>query len=110
VTTLLVVFEFWLLSASLGLDVQFSEWALLVSIISVITFLPVGIGAIGSQDAALALLAPYFGQSVESFVAISVLMHVIRVVGTLPGLLFLGEGIGVIRKIRIETKQGVRIS
>ena len=108
VTTLVVIFEFWILSNSLGLDVRFSEWALLVSIISVVTFLPVGIGAIGSQDAALALLAPFFGQSVESFIAISVLMHVIRMLGTLPGLLFLGEGIGVMRKIRIELGPGVR--
>jgi hypothetical protein len=103
-TFLIVISEFWAISNSLGLGVSFIEWALLVSVVSIATFLPVGIGAFGSQDAVLALLAPYFGQSIESFVALSVLIHVVRILGTLPGTFFLGEGLGAISALRLRSQ------
>lgn len=99
-TTLIVIAEFWILSRALGLGVSFSEWALIVSVVSVVTFLPIGIGAIGSQDAALAMMASLFGQSLESFIAVSLLMHIVRIIGTLPGAVFVGEGFDAFRVLR----------
>lgn len=90
-TNLFVVAEFWLLSHAVGLQVTFELWCFIVPFVAVFTFLPMGLGAVGTQEVALIGAAKVIGLPMEPVVAVSIAMHMIRYLGPLPGLLYLNE-------------------
>lgn len=102
-TNFLSVAEMWLPASSLGVGLDFAGWALLVPLITLATFLPMGFGAIGPQDTAVALGAHLFHLPMEPFLATSIIIHGVRFVATLPGLLYLSDlGPNKIREIAVK--------
>ncbi len=91
VTTLLAVALFWLLGHAVGLELGPARWMLCVTMAGFSSFLPIGFGAIGPQDAGMALFAKLSGAPIESLLAVSLAIHVSRIAGTLPGLFYLHD-------------------
>ena len=99
-STLLAVFQTWILSESLNLNIPFSEWVLYTTFIFTLTFLPVSFGSFGTQDAGFFILAGYLGLRNEPFIAISITLHFFRIASALPSLLWIGEVNSVFLKIK----------
>lgn len=91
ITCFLAAIQIWLCGVAVGIDLQFEVWVFIMTLTSVAVFLPFGLGAIGTQDLSLVMLAKVFGQSPEAFLAVSLLIHLTRVIGSLPGLIFIGD-------------------
>jgi uncharacterized membrane protein YbhN (UPF0104 family) len=90
-TNLVVVCEFWLMGLATGLHMGLPMWIIIVSVSAFAGFLPVGFGSVGSQDASMALIGRIIGRPIEPFLAVSLAMHVVRIAGTLPGLLYMND-------------------
>jgi hypothetical protein len=90
-TNLLVFLEFWLIGRSLNIDFGFSMWAFIVPLIAIASFLPIGFGPIGPQDASLVGIAKLFGKPPEVFLALSLCIHAIRIIGMTPGAFYLDD-------------------
>lgn len=90
-TSLIAITQWWLVSRGLHLDIQFFQWVLFTPFVAIFTFLPIGIGAFGSQDLALYLVARVLKQSPEQFVALSLTLHSARLLGSLPGGLLIAQ-------------------
>ena len=90
-TNLLVFLEFWLIGRSLNIDFGFSMWAFIVPLIAIASFLPIGFGPIGPQDASLVGVAKLFGKPPEVFLALSLCIHAIRIIGMAPGEFYLDD-------------------
>lgn len=90
-TNLLVFLEFWLIGRSLNIDFGFSMWAFIVPLIALASFLPIGFGPIGPQDASLVAVAKLFGKPPEVFLALSLCIHAIRIIGMAPGAFYLDD-------------------
>jgi len=88
VTTFIAIAEFNWFGQVFASGVSFAQWMWLVPLSAVATFLPVGVGAVGTQDAALLIAAKTLAIPVEGVIATSVSMHVLRILGTMPGALF----------------------
>ena len=99
-TNLLVVTEFWILSTAAGLNISFAEWCLFVPFIAVATVLPLGLGAIGTQEAALLAVSRLAGIQFEPLLLVSVAMHVVRLGCSLPGFAFYGDLVKTIQHLR----------
>lgn len=89
VTCLLVALQLWLCGDAVGVAVSFSTWIFIVTVMSLAIFLPIGVGAFGTQDLSLVMLGKFLGKPPEVFLAISALLHVARIFGSLPGAIFL---------------------
>jgi uncharacterized membrane protein YbhN (UPF0104 family) len=90
-TNLLVFLEFWLIGRSLNVEFGYSMWAFIVPLIAVASFLPIGFGPIGPQDASLVGIAKLFGKPPEVFLALSLCIHAIRILGMAPGMFYLDD-------------------
>ena len=99
-TNLLVVCQFWILGRAAGAGVSFGEWCLFVPFIAFATMLPLGIGAIGTQEAALLAAARLSGIRFEPLLLVSFAMHLVRIGGTLPGLAFFGDAVQTVQQLR----------
>jgi hypothetical protein len=102
ITNLLVVTEFWIVSTAAGLTISFAEWCLFVPFIAVATVLPLGIGAVGTQEAALLAVSRLAGIPFEPLLLVSAAMHVVRIGGTLPGFAFYGDLVQTIHHLRAQ--------
>ena len=87
----LVVLQFWIVGGSVGAGLTLTEWAICVPLSAIASFLPIGFGSIGPQDATFVIVGRLTGHSIERLLAVSVLMHVVQVAATLPGFLFLSD-------------------
>ncbi len=99
-TNFIVIFEFWLIGNAVGSGIDFPTWCFIVPFIAVATFLPLGIGAVGTQDAALIAAASLLKVPVEPILAVSVAMHLLRYLGPLPGVFFVGDIVLLFRQFR----------
>jgi len=90
-TNLLVFLEFWVIGRSLDIDFGFSMWAFIVPLIAIASFLPIGFGPIGPQDASLVGVAKLFGKPPEVFLALSLCIHAIRILGMAAGTFYLDD-------------------
>ncbi len=88
ITTFIAIGEFYWFGKALGAEVSFNQWMWLVPLSAVATFLPLGVGAVGTQDAALLIAAKALSIPVEGVIATSVSIHVLRILGTIPGAVF----------------------
>lgn len=104
VTNLLVVGQFHTLGRAAGTGLSFAQWCLFVPFIAVATLLPLGLGAVGTQEAALYAVAKLWGIAYEPLLIVSVAMHVVRIGGSLPGLLFFGDLAETVRHLRIQRR------
>jgi hypothetical protein len=99
-TNLLVVCQFWILSRALAAGVSFGGWCLIVPFVALATMLPLGIGAVGTQEAALFAASRLAGARFEPLLLVSFAMHIVRIGGSLPGLAFFGDLALTIRQLR----------
>jgi hypothetical protein len=99
-TNVLVVCEFWIVSRAVGAGVSFAEWCLFVPMVALATMLPLGIGAIGTQEAALLAASRLSGVRFEPLLLVSFAMHLVRIGGTLPGLAFFSDAIHTVQELR----------
>ena len=83
--------QMWLLGAGLGAQATLAEWAIIVPTVALASFVPAGVGAVGPQDAALASVACILGRPIEPFLAVSIVLHGVRLVTSAGGVLFVGE-------------------
>lgn len=90
-TSLLMVAQNYLLSRNLGVDIDFLTWAVWTPLIATATFIPLGVGALGPQEAMMALMAKSTGQNLEALLGLSFSLHAIRILGSVPGAFFLSE-------------------
>lgn len=104
---LFVVSEFWLIGREMGLTVSFSAWCVWVPLIGLAAFLPLGVGAFGSQDSAMLLGATVLGLPPEKVIATSLVIHSIRIVGVLPGLIWLGDLVGLTNALKKPERMAV---
>jgi hypothetical protein len=100
ITNLLVVCEFWLLGGAVHVPVSFAQWCLLVPFIAVATMLPLGIGAIGTQEAALLAASRMIAVPFEPLLLVSAGMHLVRIGATLPGLAFSRDALLTLQQVR----------
>lgn len=91
IANLIVICCFWIIGNALHAQANFSIWVLLVCLSSFATLLPLGIGAIGTQDASLVAAAYYLNIPIEPILSTSIIMHFCRIVGTLPGIFFINQ-------------------
>ena len=96
VTNALVVLQFWVVGRAVGAGLSLTEWAVCVPVAAFASFLPIGFGSVGPQDATFVIVGRLTGHSIEQLLAVSVLMHVVQITSTLPGALFLGDTRAVI--------------
>jgi len=75
----------YLLAMSIELDISFVYLVVCVSIVGVVTLIPVSISGIGTRDATLIVLFSYIGLSSESAVAFSTLILFIYLVSGVIG-------------------------
>ena len=93
----LVVLQFWIVGRSVGANLTLTEWAICVPVAAIASFLPIGFGSIGPQDATFVIVGRMTGHPIERLLALSVLMHLIQVTATLPGIIFLSDARQVVR-------------
>ena len=98
-TSFIAVLEFWLIATALGIASTLLLWTVWTPLIALGTFLPIGFGAFGSQDAGFTVMSQVLGQSVEPFLVLSLVVHAARFLGSLPGVLALPQA----RKVLTET-------
>ena len=98
----LAVFQFWMMSHTIDVPISYPMWMFIIPFVTIATLLPLGMGAIGTQDASLVGIGSILGLPPEPLLAISVCMHVTRLVGTLPGLLYLKDGLKLIKRIPVR--------
>lgn len=83
--------QLYLLGMACGLILPFLDWVMTLGIVGVSSTLPIGIGVIGSQDSGFVLVSHLMGQPMELMVVVSLLLHLTRVFGSLPGVFFLKD-------------------
>ncbi len=91
VTNLIVVSQFACLGYALGSSLEFPQWIVCVSVVSLASFVPLGFGAFGSQDLSLVGIGLAFGQKPENLLLISLLIHFFRILGAFLGILYIQE-------------------
>ena len=95
VTGCLAIFQFWMISRTIGVAISFQLWIFLIPFITIATLLPLGFGAIGTQDMTLIGIGALLGMPPEPLLAVSVGMHLMRLIGTLPGIIFIKDGLNL---------------
>src|SRR5262249_53580305 len=81
----------WIIGRAVGAGLTLTEWAICVPIAAVASFLPIGFGSVGPLDATFVIVGRLTGHSIERLLAVSILIHIIQVVATLPGIPFLTD-------------------
>lgn len=99
-TSVIAVSQMWLVARAVGTNTTFFDWVFFTPFIAIFTFLPIGIGAIGSQDLAAAIVAKSIGQPVEAFIALSLTIHAARIIGSLPGIFYVNDAFLVLRALK----------
>ncbi|MEE9612671.1 MAG: lysylphosphatidylglycerol synthase transmembrane domain-containing protein [Desulfatiglandales bacterium] len=97
-TSFISVLQFWIVANMVGIDLSFWTWTLWTPLIAIVTFLPIGFGAFGSQEAGVVAMSQILGEPLEPFLVLSVIIHFIRIAGSLPGLLFLSDGLELLSR------------
>lgn len=100
VTNFLAVGQVYLLSLAIGIDDGWVFWSVVLPLIAIASFIPLGFGAVGSQDAAMLLVANALGKPAEGYIAISVLLHLTRVLGCVPGVFYMGQVTTMLKDLR----------
>ncbi len=84
----LEIIGFWLLGLSVGSDLSFYAYLLIVPLVLVASSLPVTIGGLGVREAAAVSLFAVMGMSQADGAAVALLFLVAIIFGSLPGLYF----------------------
>lgn len=92
----LLIGVFWVTGRAVGADLTLTEWAVCLPLAAFASFLPIGFGSIGPQDATFVIIGKLTGHPIERLLAASVLIHVIQIAATAPGLLYLSDTRAVI--------------
>ncbi len=100
ITNFITVVQFWIMGRAAGADIPLGTWCFLTPLVAVLTLLPLGLGAMGTQEAALYAAARLLGVPFEPLLIVSFSMHVLRFAGFLPGLLFFGDLVDAVRVLR----------
>ncbi|NOZ10201.1 MAG: flippase-like domain-containing protein [Gammaproteobacteria bacterium] len=88
VIQVLEIVGFWLLGLSVGSDLSFYTYLLIVPLVLVASSLPVTVGGLGVREAAAVSLFAVMGMSRADGAAVALLFLVALVVASLPGLYF----------------------
>ena len=87
-TAAMIIGAHIVLAHQLGISIPLQDWFWVVPWVSLAAFVPVGIGAVGPQDAAWVMMAKQLSIPVESALALSLGIHAFRILGSLPGFVF----------------------
>ena len=79
------IIAIYIISLSLGYDIDFKYFFIIVPIIALITMIPLSINGMGVQDVGFVYFFSAVGISQEKAMAISLLWHFVRISSTLPG-------------------------
>lgn len=100
ITNFITALQFWIMARAAGAEVPLGTWCLLTPLVAVLTLLPLGLGAVGTQEAALYAAARLLDVPFEPLLIVSFSMHLLRIVGFLPGLFFFGDLVEAVRVLR----------
>ena len=89
VSQICIVVTYYLIGRSLGIEISFLEFALIVPVIFLVASLPISIGGLGVREGMLVILLNSIGVSTSNAVSLSFLYLSILIIATLPGALFL---------------------
>jgi len=85
VSQLLIVVTYYLISLSLGVNLSFLDYVLVVPVIALVSSLPITVGGLGLREGALVFLLGTIGVSTALGVSISLLYLSVLIFVTLPG-------------------------
>ena len=85
---ILYFFGYYLLSKALGLNVEFINLSLILSLTALLSFIPITISGVGTRDAALIVLLKPYGINAEEAVAFSLSILAIFMIDIAIGFLF----------------------
>ena len=89
VSQICIVVTYYLIGLSLGFDISFLEFVLIVPVVFLVASLPISIGGLGVREGILVILLNSIGVSTSNAVSLSFLYLSILIIVTLPGSLFL---------------------
>jgi glycosyltransferase 2 family protein len=82
------VFAVWILSQSMGLDVNFVDVLLIIPVTNLITVLPISIAGWGVREAVIISGFGFLGINSEAALAISIFYGLLILVSSIPGSMF----------------------
>jgi hypothetical protein len=89
--TILAIALYWLVARGAGIDGSPFYWAIWMPVVILSTFLPIGFGAVGSQELGFALMSRTTGTPLERLLTMSIALHSVRILASVPGILFLTD-------------------
>ncbi len=99
ISNAIIIARIYLVAKNL-VPLSFLDWCIYFPLISILTFLPLGYGAIGTQEMGFLWLANRFGLESAPFILISSIIHIIRFLGGSIGILYYREYKDVIQLIK----------
>lgn len=97
ITNLIAITIFWIVSEAMFLNIPFGKWMIYAPCIALFSIIP-GMGAIGTQEAVLLLIANHEDITPEKIIAFSLIIHITKNVASLPSLLWIKETNQIIPK------------
>jgi uncharacterized protein (TIRG00374 family) len=92
ISQLLIVVTYYLIGASLQIEVLLLEYVLIVPVVALFSSLPITVGGLGVREGVLVYLLSSIGVSTTNAVSISLVYLTLLNLITLPGGLFLLAG------------------
>lgn len=105
IVNFMIVVQIYFIAKSVGIIAEFSLWFLVIPLLAVVIFLPLGIGGVGPQEALLIAVAKASNQSVEAFLALSILIHLCRYISVAPCVCFLKEVFSQVKDLKLFKKK-----
>lgn len=95
ISNVLVMLGSWIMTVQLGMGVTFIQVVGVMSISYVLTNLPISINGYGVREVALTALYMRLGATVEQASTLALIMRLIAVLVTMPGVLWLSRSLSV---------------
>ena len=89
VSQLLVIVTYYFIGQSLHVNLELSEYILIVPVVAIFTSLPISVGGMGVREGIMVFLLGTMGVVTSNAVSISLIYLTILILITLPGGIFL---------------------
>ncbi len=90
VNQVLGVFQVWMISNNMGLNINYLEYCWIMPTVAVILLLPISFGGLGVREISLSGFLALFGAASEDAIVISVLLLFSQIVAAIIGLIVIG--------------------
>ncbi len=84
------VFQVWMISNNMGLDVNYLEYCWIMPAVAVILLLPISFGGLGVREVSLSGFLALFGVASEKAIVISIVLLFSQIVAAIIGLIVIG--------------------